>query len=62
MANAGVKLLAPESSTTKVLDDFKDAGVEVLACGLCVEYYRLKQGTDRANNQHVRNLRVLDGG
>lgn len=43
MANSGVKLLAPESSTTKVLEDFKKAGVEILACGLCVEYYGLKE-------------------
>jgi selenium metabolism protein YedF len=42
MANAGVKLLAPDSPSFKVLDDFKNAGVEVLACGLCVEFYGLK--------------------
>jgi selenium metabolism protein YedF len=42
MANTGVKLLAPGSSTLTVLDDFKSAGVEVLACGLCLEYYGLK--------------------
>jgi selenium metabolism protein YedF len=42
MANTGVKLMAPESSALKVLNDFKDAGCEVLACGLCVEFYGLK--------------------
>lgn len=42
MANTGVKLVAPESSALKVLNDFKEAGVEVLACGLCVEFYGLK--------------------
>ncbi len=42
MANTGVKLLAPDSPSFKVLDDFKNAGVEVLACGLCVEFYGLK--------------------
>ncbi len=42
MANTGVKLMAPDSPTKKVLDDFRDAGVEVLVCGLCVEFYGLK--------------------
>lgn len=43
MANTGVKLFDPETSTYKVLNDFVEAGVEVLACGLCVEYYGLKE-------------------
>lgn len=42
MANTGVKLMAPDSAALKVLNDFKEAGVEVLACGLCVEFYGLK--------------------
>ena len=43
MANTGVKLMAPDSPTKQVLDDFRDAGVEVLVCGLCVEFYGLKE-------------------
>jgi selenium metabolism protein YedF len=42
MANTGVKLLDPDAPTLKVLNDFKDAGADVLACGLCVDYYGLK--------------------
>lgn len=42
MANTGVKLMAPDSPALKVLNDFKEAGCDVLACGLCVEYYGLK--------------------
>jgi intracellular sulfur oxidation DsrE/DsrF family protein len=42
LANTGVRLLAKDSSSHKVLSDFKAAGVEVWACGLCVEYYKLK--------------------
>jgi selenium metabolism protein YedF len=42
LANTGVRLMAPDSPALKVLNDFKDAGVEVLACGLCVEFYGLK--------------------
>jgi len=43
LANTGVRLLEPDFSVRKVLDDFKEAGVEVLACGLCVEFYGLKE-------------------
>ena len=42
LANAGVKLLSADSSTAKVLNDFKAAGTEVLACGLCVKFYGLE--------------------
>jgi selenium metabolism protein YedF len=42
MANTGVKLMDPDAPTLKVLNDFKDAGAEVLACGLCVDFYGLK--------------------
>ncbi len=43
LVNSGVRLLAKDSSALKVLNDFRDAGVEVLACGLCVDFYKLKQ-------------------
>lgn len=42
MANSGVKLLAKGAPTIKVLQDFRESGSEVLACGLCVDYYGLK--------------------
>ncbi|MCA9804052.1 MAG: sulfurtransferase-like selenium metabolism protein YedF [Cyanobacteria bacterium HKST-UBA02] len=47
MANTGVKLLARDSSCRKVLLDFKEAGCDVLACGLCVEFYGLKEDIDK---------------
>ncbi|MGD9684041.1 MAG: sulfurtransferase-like selenium metabolism protein YedF [Candidatus Obscuribacterales bacterium] len=47
MANTGVKLLARDSSCRKVLQDFKEAGCDVLACGLCVEFYGLKEDIDK---------------
>lgn len=46
LANSGVKLLAREARSKKVLDDFRERGTEVLACGLCVEYYSLKNDID----------------
>lgn len=43
LANTGVKLMAANARARKVLDDFREAGSEVLACGLCVDFYGLKQ-------------------
>ena len=43
LANSGVRLMAKNSQALKVLNDFKNDGCEVLACGLCVEFYKLKE-------------------
>lgn len=43
MANAGVKIMKKDSSFQKVLADFRNAGTDVLACGLCVDFYKLKE-------------------
>lgn len=53
MANSGVKLLAPDSPVRKVLDDFKARGCEVLACGLCLEFYGLK---DQVPKEQITNM------
>jgi selenium metabolism protein YedF len=42
LMNTGVKLMAKDSAALKVLNDFKNADVEVLACGLCVDFYGVK--------------------
>jgi len=43
MVNSGVKLVAPDGPYIKVLNDLKDMGTEVFACGLCLDYYGLKE-------------------
>lgn len=43
MANSGVKLMDPASATYKVLSDLKEGGTTVLVCGLCLDYYGLKE-------------------
>ncbi len=48
LANTGVKFLAADSPAKKVLDDFRNSGCEVLACGLCVDFYGLKQDIDKS--------------
>ena len=46
MANTGVKLMASDSNVKPVLDQFREAGCDVLACGLCVDFYGLKGKID----------------
>lgn len=53
MANTGVKLMAKDASTLKVLSDFRETGCEVLACGLCVEFYGLK---DQIPKEQITNM------
>lgn len=43
MANSGVKLMDPDGNVLPVLNAFAEAGCEVLACGLCLEHYGLKE-------------------
>lgn len=43
MANSGVKLMAAKSQVLPVLNSFREAGVEVFACGLCLDFYKLKE-------------------
>lgn len=56
LANSGVRLMDPESSLRKVLTDFQDSGVNVLACGLCVEFYGLK---DKLPKEQITNMYAI---
>lgn len=53
LANTGVKLMDPENSVSKVLEEFQAVGVEVFACGLCVEFYGLK---DKIAKEQITNM------
>lgn len=53
LMNSGVNLLAKGSQSLKVLSDFKAAGCEVLACGLCVDFYKLK---DDIPKEQITNM------
>mgnify|MGYP001338072932 CR=1 FL=1 len=41
--NSGVRLLSSKSTVLDVLDGLEQAGVEILACGTCLDYYDLKE-------------------
>ena len=42
MVNSGVKLMDPDGPYIKVLNELKEKGIDVLVCGLCLDYYSLK--------------------
>lgn len=41
--NNGVKLAISGSDTSQALKNLEDAGVEIIICGACVDYYQLKE-------------------
>lgn len=54
--NSAVKLLAKGSMVLDVLDGLYEAGVELLACGTCIDYYNLK---DKMVVGHVSNMEEI---
>ena len=54
--NAAVRLLAPESPHLEALRALDDAGVDLLACVTCLEFYAL---TDRLAVGQVSNMREI---
>ncbi len=40
--NSGVKLLTKESNCLDALDGLYTSGVDLIACGTCVDYYEIK--------------------
>jgi tRNA 2-thiouridine synthesizing protein A len=53
LANSGVKLMDPEGNVLQALNSFAEAGCEVLACGLCLEHYSLK---DKVPVDQITNM------
>lgn len=51
--NAGVKLLDKENGYMDVLVGLEEAGVEILACGTCLDHYNLR---NHCVAGHVSNM------
>jgi len=51
--NSGVKLAVLEADLKKVLEDLETAGVEILICGTCLDYYGL---SDQVEIGEVSNM------
>jgi selenium metabolism protein YedF len=52
--NGGVKLVAEGSDSVDVLSEIAGLGTEILACGTCLDFFRLKDrlGVGRISNMH----------
>jgi len=63
LMNSGVKLAAEGSAALPNLKRLADAGVDIVACGTCVEFYGLKGklGTGRISNMYEIAERLLTG-
>lgn len=63
--NAGVHLTASDSDTIEDLEKLEEAGVDILTCGLCLDYYdydknNIKIGTVTNMYEIVRMLRIAN--
>lgn len=52
MANSGVKIMA-DPGFKDILEKFESAGTNVFACGLCVDYYKIK---DLVPSEKITNM------
>ena len=43
MYNSGIRLVTENEKTVKDLKTFQEKGTEILACGLCLDFYGLKE-------------------
>jgi selenium metabolism protein YedF len=41
--NAGVKLAAEGSDLANVLSELESLGIEILSCGICLDFFKLKE-------------------
>lgn len=53
---AGVKLLAEGSPVLDAIDALTKAGVDMIACGTCVNYYKL---ADRMHVEHISDMPTI---
>jgi len=51
--NAGVRLAVLEKDVSRTLEDLEDAGVKILLCGTCLDYYDL---SDKVEVGEVSNM------
>ena len=54
--NTGVRLLAPDSVVLDRLQELEHAGIELLACGTCVEHFGLVGRTEAGRVTDMREI------
>ncbi len=54
--NAGVKLLTKDSEVLGALHELHTAGTDLVACGTCVNYYKLQDTIDAARVSNMPEI------
>ncbi|MGL4796585.1 MAG: sulfurtransferase-like selenium metabolism protein YedF [Paraclostridium sp.] len=54
--NSGIKLTTINEATVENLTILEDAGVEILSCGTCLDYYGLKENLKVGNVTNMYNI------
>lgn len=54
--NSGIKLTTINEATVENLTILEDAGVEILSCGTCLDYYGLKENLKVGNITNMYNI------
>jgi selenium metabolism protein YedF len=58
--NSGVKLLAAGSANVEVLDELNRTGVQMVACGTCVSFFKLDEVIARERISNMQEIvRIL---
>jgi hypothetical protein len=57
--NSGVKLMAKGSSVLDAMDGLYSAGVDILACGTCVEFYNLANDIQVGRISNMEEIALL---
>ncbi len=60
--NGGVKLVTAESASVVVFEKLQEMGVEVLVCGTCLDFYRLKAALRVGNISNMYEIMSVMGG
>ncbi len=56
LINRGVLLLSPDSSSSISLNALQAKNIEILACGLCLEYYKIKEFIPKDQITNMYNI------
>lgn len=54
--NSGVKLITKESLVLDAMDGLVKAGVDIIACGTCIEFFKLK---DKVVTGRISNMQEI---
>ena len=57
--NSGVKLMAKGSNVLDALTALEEAGVDILACGTCIDYYQLEDNLQVGRISNMEEIAAM---